>query len=322
MRWFRGRGEDGPLRRLVVVSDLHGSTQCLRKTLAAAERYEAEAILVAGDLTGKLVVPFVRANGGYRYMRGGTELHVDASVLQEHLAEVENGGLYPYVTTPEELAGLEDDPDAVDRIFHELVLERVEQWLELLEHRLAAAGRTMLIIPGNDDFPEIDGVLERGERVRMADQRVVTLFGEHEVVGMGASNKTPWHAPRDLSEEALAERLDALCAQLSDPQRAIFLVHCPPVRTRIDLAPEIDDELRPNASGAMAHVGSSAVRTAIEEVQPLLGVHGHIHEAPGIEQLGRTTVVNPGSEYGQGILRGVFVTLTGDRVAGHMFFSG
>ena len=41
-------------------------------------------------------------------------------------------------------------------------------------------------------------------------------------------------------------------------------------------------------------VGSRAVREAIEKTQPLLGLHGHVHESPGAQKLGRTLCVNPG----------------------------
>jgi uncharacterized protein len=324
VRWPRRKpGEGGQsLRKLLIVSDLHGSTQCVRKALAAADRYGAEAILIAGDLTGKFLVPFVRANGGYTATHAGAETHVAADDLDRYLLEAENGGMYGYVTTPDEVAELQARPEAVDAIFHRLVRERVQEWVELLEDALAKSGRTVLVIPGNDDFVDIDPVLERGERVRMADDRIVSLFEEYEVLGLGLSNVTPWNAPRDVSEDTLRERLGALADRLEDPSRAIFLVHCPPRDTLIDLAPKIDASLRPSASGAMTHVGSTAVRAVIEEVQPLMGVHGHIHESPGTEAIGRTAIFNPGSEYGQGILRGVYVALSGGRVSGHMFFSG
>jgi Icc-related predicted phosphoesterase len=324
VRWRRSRadGGAGSLRKILIVSDLHGSTQCLRKALVAAERYSAEAILIAGDLTGKFLVPFVRTNGGYTATHAGAETHVAADELDRYLLEAENGGMYGYVTTPDEVAELEARPEAVDAIFHRLVRERMQAWVELLEAALSRSGRTMLVIPGNDDFVDIDPVLEGGEHVRMADARIVSLFDEYEVLGLGLSNVTPWNAPRDVSEETLGERLGALAARLEAPERAIFLVHCPPRGTLIDLAPRIDASLRLSASGEMMHVGSTAVRAVIEEVQPLMGVHGHIHESPGTETLGRTAIFNPGSEYGQGILRGVYVALSGGRVSGHMFFSG
>jgi Icc-related predicted phosphoesterase len=60
----------------------------------------------------------------------------------------------------------------------------------------------------------------------------------------------------------------------------------------------------------MIPVGSKAVRRAIERYQPLLGLHGHIHESRFAQKIGRTLCINPGSEYGEGVLRGVVLELS------------
>jgi len=60
-------------------------------------------------------------------------------------------------------------------------------------------------------------------------------------------------------------------------------------------------------------VGSRAVREAIERTQPLLGLHGHVHESPAGEKLGRTLCINPGSEYADGVLRGAIVDIERDK---------
>ena len=72
----------------------------------------------------------------------------------------------------------------------------------------------------------------------------------------------------------------------------------------------------------MMSVGSHAVRSAIEKNQPLLGLHGHIHESKGIANIGRTLCINAGSEYSQGILRAAIVNLEKDKVKGYMLISG
>jgi Icc-related predicted phosphoesterase len=68
--------------------------------------------------------------------------------------------------------------------------------------------------------------------------------------------------------------------------------------------------------------GSTAVRAAVEKYQPLIGLHGHIHESRGIFKLGKTLCINPGSEYGEGILRGVLITLNEKGLKGYQFTSG
>jgi uncharacterized protein len=67
--------------------------------------------------------------------------------------------------------------------------------------------------------------------------------------------------------------------------------------------------LDPVGEPKMIPVGSTAVRDAILKYQPMLALHGHIHESSGIRKLGTTTLVNPGSEYAEGILRGALIDL-------------
>jgi Icc-related predicted phosphoesterase len=69
-------------------------------------------------------------------------------------------------------------------------------------------------------------------------------------------------------------------------------------------------------------VGSTAVRAAIEEHQPLLSLHGHIHESGGAVRIGRTLAINAGSEYGEGVLRGVLVTVGGGKVLRYQATTG
>jgi hypothetical protein len=69
-------------------------------------------------------------------------------------------------------------------------------------------------------------------------------------------------------------------------------------------------------------VGSRAVREAIEEYQPLLGLHGHIHEAGGVVRIGRTLSINPGSECTEGILRGVIIKPGKEKIKSYQFTSG
>ncbi len=62
------------------------------------------------------------------------------------------------------------------------------------------------------------------------------------------------------------------------------------------------------------HVGSRAVTEALEKYRPMIGLHGHIHESSGHDKVGDVTVVNPGSEYGEGILRGYIIEIQDGRV--------
>ena len=95
-----------------------------------------------------------------------------------------------------------------------------------------------------------------------------------------------------------------------DMTRAVFNLHCPPYDSNLDGAAELDAELRPvNAGHSIIPVGSTAVRAAIEQHQPPLSLHGHIHESKGMARIGRTVAINAGSLYEQGVLQGALVEL-------------
>ena len=138
---------------------------------------------------------------------------------------------------------------------------------------------------------------------------MIDLGGFH-LVSMGWTNPTPWNTFREAPEEELAAKIEAVVSQVPDMGRAIFNFHAPPYGTGLDEAPALDANMRPIHGGAvMKPVGSKAVRDAIDRYQPMLGVHGHIHESRGIKKMGRTLAMNPGSVYGDGVLQGAVLEL-------------
>ena len=108
----------------------------------------------------------------------------------------------------------------------------------------------------------------------------------------------------------------------------IFNMHVPPVDSTLDTCPRLDTSTDPptmitsGGEPVMFGAGSQAVRAAIEKYQPLLSLHGHIHESRGVIQIRRTTAINPGSEYGEGILRGTIVNLQDGKVKSTQMTSG
>jgi uncharacterized protein len=315
--------------RLYFCSDIHGSDTCWLKFLATPKFYGADVIVVGGDITGKFVVPIVRQPDG-RWSAEFLGLHRRASSEQE-LSKLEqqmaHSGYYGFRTTAEEAAHYAADKDAIDKLTRELMLARLGRWLELADDRLKGSGVRCLVSPGNDDVFEVDDLLAQSEAIENPDGHVLQLGAGIEFLGVGYANITPWHCPRDISEEDLAQRIDALASKIVRPESAVFSLHVPPYWSGLDTAPRLDHDLRIVMAGSepeMIPVGSTAVRDAIERYQPLLGLHGHVHESKGIARLGTTTVVNPGSEYGEGVLDGVLVDIdeaTGS-ITGTQFVSG
>jgi Icc-related predicted phosphoesterase len=300
--------------RIFYAADIHGSERCFRKWLNAARVYGADVLVFGGDIAGKLVVPIVRHGAG----RLTAEVHGrvvevgEGEELEALRARIRASGRYEVVLTPEEKGEYDRHPQRVaTELFPHLARETLRSWTELAEDRLAGSGVPALMMLGNDDYPDLAPLLE-GESVRNVEDRVVELPGGFEMISLGYSNRTPWNSPRELDEADLGARVEALASRLRDPEWAVFNLHCPPQGTHLDRAALLDGDLRPRVEGGqvvIGNVGSSAVREAIERYRPVLGLHGHIHESPGAQRLGRTTVVNPGSEYGDGILRGVLVNL-------------
>ena len=156
---------------------------------------------------------------------------------------------------------------------------------------------------------EVDDVIRKAEMVELGEGRVVEIDG-YSMISTGWSNHTPWNTHREETEEKLAERIEAMASLVGDPSRAIFNLHCPPYKSGLDEAPAIDADLKLLHGGrALRAVGSTAVRDAINKYQPLLSLHGHIHESKGAVKLGKTLSINPGSSYEEGVLMGAIVQL-------------
>jgi len=312
---------------ILFVTDLHGSDVCLKKAVNGAKAYKANALIIGGDITGKFVVPVIKGPNGFTAEFQGTKY---AAKTEEELQRVykimADSGQYPYMTSDEEFEDARVSKEKTEAIFTNLVIERLKEWLKIIEERMKNTGIGVFITGGNDDFYTISEILRSSEAVTNPEDRVVEVGG-HEMISSGYSNMTPWKYPRDIPEEELAKKLEEMAGQVKDPKKSIFNIHVPPYDTPIDLAPDLDATLRPKMSGAeggfkMVHVGSTAVRGIIEKYQPLVGLHGHIHESRAAVKIGKTTCLNPGSEYGEGILRGVLLNLSPDKVVNYSFFAG
>ena len=311
---------------IFFATDIHGSERCFTKFINAARFFSANVLILGGDITGKAMVPVVRQGNAARATFLGQSVTLESeAAIAEFERQVRQAGAYPFRTTPEEVAAMEADRSLVDRLFTRLMVESVQRWCALAEERLRGSGVRCFIDAGNDDEPAIVEVLKQSSFVEMPEGRVVLLDDEHELVSSGFANITPWHAPRDIPDEELGAFIDSMAGRLQAPERAIFNIHVPPYGTGLDTAPLLDDTLKPIVVGgdiATGPVGSKAVRAAIERYQPLLGLHGHVHESRAVAKLGRTTCLNPGSEYGDGNLRGALVTIKGNKLASYQLLTG
>ncbi|HKC19690.1 MAG TPA: metallophosphoesterase [Candidatus Dormibacteraeota bacterium] len=297
------------MTRVFFATDLHGSEVCWKKFLNAAKFYEADVLICGGDMTGKAIVPIVTENGHYTVSLAGES----QAVAAEQVTEVENNirrrGYYPLQMTVERLHELDQDPDERAACFQEVMLDGVDRWMKMAAEKLRGTGVRIFVSPGNDDEMEVDDVVRKAEVVELGEGRVIEFDG-FTMISTGWSNPTPWKTHREESEEQLGQRIDAMASLITDASHAIFNLHCPPYRSGLDEAPAIDADLRLLHGGrALRPVGSTAVREVIEKRQPLLSLHGHIHESKGAVKIGKTLSINPGSAYEEGMLMGAIVQL-------------
>ncbi len=311
---------------IYYASDVHGSEQCWRKFLGAGRFYGVGSLIMGGDLTGKAIVPVTRDGDSYRASFMGEEQKANGEAeLDELLKAIRYNGMYPWVAKADEITAYRKDGEARERLFDEVMLSELRRWIALADERMAQYGIDVYVMAGNDDPWACDEIINAAEHVQSCDDAVVRV-GPHEMISLSYANPTPWDSPRELDEDALYVRIKRLADQLEDPATSIFNLHVPPYDSGLDRAREInkDDLTLVYKSGQPVEVpvGSTAVRQAIEDYQPLVSLHGHIHESRGDARIGRTLALNSGSEYNSGRIHGVVIKLGGDEVVSHQFTIG
>jgi len=329
-------GKEGDLKgeptRLFYACDIHGSEPTYRKFLNAAKFYDVDALVFGGDLMGKLLVPIVSDAGGV--WRAG--LHEQKHVLTtaEELAEFKKSldtlGFYWFECDSDEYRWYEGHQDRIDQKFDELAKARLAEWVELAETRLAGTHVRVYLCGGNDDTEKVLSALDEVslDRVVNCENRIVPLDDYHSLATIGYSTPTPWDTPRERTDEQIGALIEKLMADVPDPSRCVFNFHCPPLDSSLDTCLRLDASVWPptpvieNGQPVYYGAGSQAVGDALDAYQPTVGLHGHIHESRGATKFGRTLALNPGSEYGEGVLRGLIVAIKGGELIGHQFTSG
>lgn len=312
----------GKQTKIFFVTDIHGSNTCYRKYLNALKVYNVDVGILLGDLTGKVLVPLIeKVGGGWETTLMGQYTEVSTQDELEKLKKtIELMGYYWTHQTMDEYKALKAEPKMIDELFKELVLQRMKEWMALADERLKGTPYKVYMAPGNDDYFEIDAIIEDSSAIVNCNNKNVML-GDHEMITFCYANPTPWNTPREKPDEELEPMLEELVAKVQDKSNAIFNFHAPPYGFGLDLAPELDENLT-QAADRKIHVGSKAVAKMIEKYQPLLGLHGHIHESRGVQKIRKTTIINPGSEYSEGILKGVVLVLEKGKVKDYIFTNG
>lgn len=300
--------------KIFFATDIHGSDRCWRKFINGAKFYDAKILILGGDISGKVVVPIIDLGSDlFRAKIHHQNVEVTKKELPTIFKEIRGNGFYYYLATQDEIDNINKDQIAKEEMFRKVIKNSLSEWFELAEERLKGTGVQVYVSPGNDDDQHVVEALEEGPFIVNPDETVREIEDNIWMLSFGWSNRTPWDSPRELNDEEISKRLRILAESVPSMENAIFNVHVPPYNTVLDKAPKLTKDYKPIVEVGeiqMENVGSPAVRASILECQPLLGLHGHIHESAGIIKLGRTTCINPGSEYSDGTLKGALVTLT------------
>ncbi|MBM3125881.1 MAG: metallophosphoesterase [Chloroflexi bacterium] len=307
------------------ATDVHGSEICWKKFINAGKFYEVSVLILGGDMTGKAIVPIIaQGNERFKVTLLEQESFLEGKdAVDQMVRTIQDRGYYPYLTTPEEVAEIASTPGRSDELFLEHVTSTVERWMNYADQKLDGTGIRCYVCPGNDDIFEIDEVISASKSVRSVEGQVIELDDHHEMVSSGWSNPTPWETHREEPEPALLSRIEAVIGKAKNTSTAVFNLHPPPYGSGLDEAPELTKDLRPAYAGrSLVPVGSKSVLAVLEKYQPLLGLHGHIHEGKGTRKYKKTLCINPGSMYEQGILHGAVIELKPNKVGNYVLTTG
>ncbi len=311
--------------KLFFATDVHGSEICWKKFIAAAKFYEADVLILGGDMTGKAIIPIIAQGGGkYKVTLLDQETILESKEDVDRMAStIQNRGYYPYVTDADEVAQIASQPGRSDELFLQEALNTMRRWMDYADAKLAGTGIRAFVCPGNDDMFEIDDVIKQSKCVELVEGKIVQLDEYHEMINAGWSTPTPWHTHREESEDQLRQRIQVMIDKLKDIPMAVFNLHDPPYGSGLDDAPELTADLRPAYAGrSLIPVGSKAVLELIEKYNPLLGLFGHVHEGKGTRKYRNTLCINPGSMYEQGMLHGAVVELKPKKVGNYVLTTG
>ena len=153
------------------------------------------------------MVPIISENGAFEGKVLDEPFRVTtAAELEEIERRIRFNGMYPLRCTREEFGALVEDADLREEAMRTEMVKSVERWVQIAEEKLDDSTAVCVSLPGNDDDPAIDAPLNESTRIKNCDARLLS-FEQVADPGVGASNATPWHSPREFPEEELSLRL-------------------------------------------------------------------------------------------------------------------
>lgn len=292
--------------RIFFATDIHGSEICFEKFLKARVFYEADILLLGGDIYSGSAIFADEVGDHWRVRFNNREILLRSpSELDRFRSMLANRGQLLKVLAPGEQRSDDELNDQFDA--------QLLRWVELASR---ISDQPIYYVPGNDDPIRADKLLV--EPFINVHGRHVELNERVSILGVGGSTETPWHTEREYSEQQLKELISAAYDDDLKGRSLVLLSHCPPYGSGLDsapsLLPDFSYELHLGAP-RFAPVGSHAVRDAVGRYAPILGLFGHIHEARRYTKIHDTLCINPGSIFWTGRLQGCIVDILDGNVA-------
>ncbi|MHC4249153.1 MAG: metallophosphoesterase family protein [Planctomycetota bacterium] len=256
--------------RILYATDLHGVRAKYERVLEAARALRVDAVVNGGDMYPK-DMPLARQ---HEFISG---------FLDRHFADYAAAGV-PLLCMPGN-----DDLAGFDPLFEE-TCTRHAGVANIAQRRIELGGHEFIGLNRVVDYP-----FGLKDRCHM-DSRSYTF---QEQISPPVVSDGMWPEFRGLrvlsdwfaearSRPTFEDKLTSL-VRPSDPARAVYVVHMPPAGLGLDVCHD---------GGA---VGSDALHEFLARRQPLMSLHGHIHESPRVSgawrgEVGRTVAVQPGQE--------------------------
>ena len=286
---------------IVFATDFHGSTEMWSKFATLVAEVRPDLAIAGGDFKGKALAVAEGIRPDAWQVKYPSSRVLDAGEVLTWTEDIARQGIYAARVSQRQSQQLAVDEDYAEGFLMEAARLRLRTWAQEARTLKQYCGRLMLV-PGNDDGPEMTGAIREIDP-SLSDEHV--RIGEWDVISVGTTPPTPWKTPGEAEESEILAEVSALLDQTRRCDSTVLVAHSPPYNTLLDIGPDLDEEMRVRTAGGRQrtkHIGSRAIREILITRGPLISLHGHVHESRGIQYLGRTLALNPGSEYSGGTL--------------------
>jgi len=257
--------------KVLYTSDLHGEVHLYREVLSLAISSSSEIMMIGGDL-----LPSFPPTKRYEDMIPNQKTFIDQFLSPFFKRLLQTTSIQQIFLIPGNW----------DLSYPYLLREPKERVIDLNQRSYRFKNGYELI-----GYPFVPPTPFRPKDFEKMDDREAPWPPQKNPSYIRSSDQTDRLIPIDpylylRGRETIEEDLDRLPKPLQ-PSRGIYVMHSPPLGTRLDLI----------EGGKSA--GSRSIKAFIQRNQPLLTLHGHIHESPALsgtytDRIGETLSINPG----------------------------